>query len=349
MNVFRLVEDHQVEWGITLASPAASASFTITIPSNIVVSLSSLAFDYGFDDTQNNKVTPSYNLTLSHGSATPSSASLGKVPDTETWTNETAVLSGLSHLSGTNITFTWTFAIQENLSNWNRRHLLDNIVLTGTAIEGGVVAWDFDDESNQYGDVALTNAPDVNTFTGNGVTVSGLFMEGGKAGHATMGVYIADKSGTDTKRAEWSVNNDHPMPDGLMETASFTVTIPAGISLALTTLQYDHGFYEPSGLNTLEPYVNLSVSVGSASPNYNDFGSDTPGSAPDIPAGDNWERNLQSTLTGMGALINTTVTFTWTFDDSENRGHPDRRHLLDNIELWGVLTVLPKGTLILVQ
>ncbi len=95
--------------------------------------------------------------------------------------------------------------------------------------------------------------------------------------------------------------------------------------------------------------MDLSVSVGSASPNYNDFGTDTPGSPAVVSAGDTWDRDIQSTLTGMGALINTTVTFTWTFDDSENRGNPDRRHLLDNIELWGVLTVLPKGTLILVQ
>lgn len=121
------------------STPVVTASFTITINSAVTVDLSTLSFVHGFDNNfGTNTLTPNYSLTFSQGSGTNTVGSLptSTSTDYEQSASVTSLLSGLTGLNDTSVTFTWTFSNTEGRANGVglRSHFLDNIVLTGTAV-----------------------------------------------------------------------------------------------------------------------------------------------------------------------------------------------------------------------
>ncbi|WP_435893617.1 PEP-CTERM sorting domain-containing protein [Oceaniferula spumae] len=130
-NAFRA---NEAQTGVREPNP--SASITVTIDNTVSVDLSTLAFTYGFDNnTGNNALTPQYSLSFSQGSGTNASGSL-PTSTSASYIESTAVtstLSGLTGLTNTAVTFTWTFDSAEDRNNdLDRRHFMDDITLTGT-------------------------------------------------------------------------------------------------------------------------------------------------------------------------------------------------------------------------
>jgi hypothetical protein len=121
-------------------SGTSSMEFTITIDDTVTIDLTQLDFTWGFlNDTAPNGITPDYVLTFSQGSGTNASGALptfNSVDEQSTVVSST--LSGLTGLSDTSVTFTWTFGSAEfrnyglsDPSGTNRAHFLDDITLTG--------------------------------------------------------------------------------------------------------------------------------------------------------------------------------------------------------------------------
>ena len=117
-------------------NPDHTLSFTVTIPTEVTVDLTGLDFLYGFsEDFHPNVITPSWNLTISNGSASALTGSVGAITAVGDVTQaESLTLSGLTGLTDTSITFTFNFSSAENRNaGLNRAHTIDDIVLTGTA------------------------------------------------------------------------------------------------------------------------------------------------------------------------------------------------------------------------
>ena len=128
-------------------------------------------------------------------------------------------------------------------------------------------------------------------------------------------------------RAELAVRAPNP-------TATWTVTVPAGTTLNLTTLSFAHGFNETSHSNNLTPAWTLSVSTGSGTPATN-------ASATVTSTGFTSQQETV-TLNGLTGLTNTTVTFTLTFSSTENRNNSlARAHTIDNLTMIGTATSAP--------
>lgn len=112
----------------------SALDFTVYIPAGVSVDLTTLDFEYGFAEYYApNPLTPTWSLAISTGSGAPASGGLPTITeDGYTSTNETVALSGLTGLSDTSVTFTFTFDTDEDRENWQRRHAIDQLVLTGT-------------------------------------------------------------------------------------------------------------------------------------------------------------------------------------------------------------------------
>lgn len=120
---------------VATREPNNSMSFSIMIPSTATVNLTSLSFDDGFNQTFNPGSTdPTWVLTISTGSATPTSGGLATVSGTTfAEANESLALSDLTGLTDTTVTFTWTYDSNRN-NSLALAHTIDNITLTGTAV-----------------------------------------------------------------------------------------------------------------------------------------------------------------------------------------------------------------------
>jgi hypothetical protein len=117
-------------------------SFTVTVDAATTVNFTNLAFDYGFADfsgvSGTNYVNPNYTLSVDGGGSF--ATSFGSLGDQTNKTNGVNVssfstgISGLSAVTNTTLTFTWTLDDANNRVHAERRHLMDNIVLTGTVV-----------------------------------------------------------------------------------------------------------------------------------------------------------------------------------------------------------------------
>jgi arylsulfatase A-like enzyme len=131
-------------------------------------------------------------------------------------------------------------------------------------------------------------------------------------------------------RAEAGVrtDGDDPTPYPVMR---FDVTIPAGVSVDLTDLSFDHGFND-THVNDITPYWELSISTGSASPSTNSLGTGT------VDGDGYFVQTELLSLSGLNDLTDTTVTFEFTFRTEEDRKNDlDRAHTMDNVVLLGTV------------
>ena len=114
--------------------------FTVTVDDTTTIDLSTLAFDYGYvNPVAPNDVTPFWNLSLTSGSADALSGGVGTVATGDTSFHaspESLNLSGLTNLTDTSVTFTYSFTTTEGRNNnsFNRIHTMDNIVLSGAVV-----------------------------------------------------------------------------------------------------------------------------------------------------------------------------------------------------------------------
>lgn len=118
-------------------TPYPVMRFDVTIPAGVTADLTGLSFDHGFNETHVNDITPYWELSITTGSASPATNSLGSgtVNDSGHFVQtESLSLSGLKNLTDTTVTFEFTFRTEEGRNNdLDRAHTVDNIVILGTA------------------------------------------------------------------------------------------------------------------------------------------------------------------------------------------------------------------------
>ena len=122
---------------VAVRVPNPTATFTVTIPSGTTADFSSLSFVHGFNETSNpNPLTPAWTLSISTGAGAPNTNSLATINSAGFYSqNESITLSGLTGLTDTTVTFTFTFSSAENRgNNLARAHTIDDLTLTGTAV-----------------------------------------------------------------------------------------------------------------------------------------------------------------------------------------------------------------------
>lgn len=120
-------------------SDLQTASFSITVDDQTTVDLTSLSFEYGFNEAVHpDTVEPGFSLAVDGvtGASITSGGTGGVlVPETGSFRDDfTAVFGGLQGLTDTTVKFTWTFLVAEVRDHADRRHFLDNIELIGTAV-----------------------------------------------------------------------------------------------------------------------------------------------------------------------------------------------------------------------
>ena len=141
-NAFQRDRAEQAVWD----NGPPTMAFTVTIDDTVTVDLTQLDFTYGFQDSTpaGNKLTPEYSLAFSQGSGTNASGSLPtRAAGDDAYEESTIVssdLSGLTGLTNTSVTFTWTLtsAIDEGRnfdlqgpSDPSRAHFMDDVTLHG--------------------------------------------------------------------------------------------------------------------------------------------------------------------------------------------------------------------------
>jgi arylsulfatase A-like enzyme len=152
-------------------TPYPVMKFDITIPESMMVNLTNLTFDHGFNEINHaNDITPYWELSVSIGSAAPVTGSLGAGTVNSTGyfeQSETVTLSGLTNLNNTTVTFEFTFKTEEGrLNSLSRAHTMDNVMLTGTMVEGTLpTIYDFSAEPDTFGGTGtlVTLSWDVST------------------------------------------------------------------------------------------------------------------------------------------------------------------------------------------
>jgi MYXO-CTERM domain-containing protein len=130
-----------------LGTPVGNIVFTVTIPSDTTVDLTSLAFDFDYLSTNNGgaDVYQGWTLGISTGSGTPNSGSTGPIPVGNialggAYLDEVDItLSGLTGLTDTTVTFTIGLdnGVNSSFGNGsanNRRTVVDNVTLTGEVV-----------------------------------------------------------------------------------------------------------------------------------------------------------------------------------------------------------------------
>ncbi|MGJ8673530.1 sulfatase-like hydrolase/transferase [Rubritalea sp.] len=202
----------------------------------------------------------------------------------------------------TGTTGTFTLAASESSSNPTIAGLTFDILPTAPS----TIVYDFDDA--------------------NGVVDSNNFGFGVTAGNWIFDVDAGD-SAFQNDRAEAGVRTDGDSPTAY-PVMRFDVTIPAGMSVDLDALSFDHGFNETAHVNDITPYWELSISTGSANVETNSLDS--------VNDADYFDQSESVSLSGLKGLTDTTVTFELTFKTSENRNNDlDRAHTIDNVVLTG--------------
>lgn len=110
-------------------------SFTVTIPTGVTVNLDSISFDHVANRTGG---ATNYTWALATSAGTPSVTSRQTTHDGgvdfQTLSNESLTLNGLTGLTGTSVTFSWTMSSSFATSYTNTSHGLDNIVIQGSVV-----------------------------------------------------------------------------------------------------------------------------------------------------------------------------------------------------------------------
>ena len=166
---------------------------------------------------------------------------------------------------------------------------------------GGVIVYNFDDANAVV---------DVNEVSSLGISAS-VWEVGGNAGLQFL-----------NGRVETHIRRDAPQFN------EFSVTIPDGVVVDLTQLDFEFGWDEAFHPNTVTPQWLLTVlPTGTGTPNS--------GALPTITAGGLFGQDESVWLDGLTGLTNTTVTFQFELSDlpAENREHPNRRFTFDDVTL----------------
>ena len=179
------------------------------------------------------------------------------------------------------------------------------------SLQAGEITYQFDDADGVV---------DTNTI---GASVT--------AGNVTLATSSGGSTAFQNSRAELGVREPNP-------TLSCAVTVPAGSTLDLTSLSFDYGFNEASHPNNVTPSWSLAITTGSGTPSTN--------SLPTVTGTGFTFQNESIALTGLTGLTDTTVTFTLTFDTTENRHSSiSRAHTVDNLTLSGSSTIDTEPTI----
>ena len=134
-------QDDRLE--IVLKGVQTTSTFQITIPTGVTVDLTGLSFDHGiqWNNGRTNSTYSKWSVSIDNGgSATPSAVDDSRTPTEdvgEQSTNEALVLSGLTGLTATTVTFTINgqFGVNTDFTSGNdqtRQAFLDNVTLTGS-------------------------------------------------------------------------------------------------------------------------------------------------------------------------------------------------------------------------
>lgn len=314
-----------------------SISFTVTIDETVTVDLTSLAFDtsFYFFNTGDSSVGWDFSTTVGANPATNVTSSTG-------WTHDGGAnyqspggsasgainLTGLTGLTDTTVTFTWTLDSSRN-NTFERAALgLDDIVLTGEVVSDlptSSIDFTFEDSEkiSGAGSEIVYAAPDINTF-GSGVTVGSLELSDGDD--------AATHYGRIESLGEGSVEaalTDRAGPG----TISFDVTIDETVTVDLTNITFDTAFrFTSTGDSTVD--WSFSTSVGGIV-NNETIGSFVHGGTSNYQSPESASGDVA--LTGLAGLTDTTVTFTWTLDSTRSNTFAVAALGLDDIVLTGAV------------
>jgi hypothetical protein len=136
-------QDDRLE--IVLKGVQTTSTFQITIPTGVTVDLTGLSFDHGIQwtNSRTNSTYSQWSVSIDNGgSAAPSAVDDTRTPAEnvgEQSTNEALVLSGLTGLTNTTVTFTINgqFGVNPDFTSGNdqtRQAFLDNVTLTGSVV-----------------------------------------------------------------------------------------------------------------------------------------------------------------------------------------------------------------------
>lgn len=174
----------------------------------------------------------------------------------------------------------------------------------------------------------------VYDFTGNSaaVTTNDLSGDGVTAGNIAT---VANSGQAGVAENRWQ----RKLTDSNTDTMSFTVTIPADVIVNFSELSFIDGIDSGTGSNNTFSQWDLSISIGSGSPN----------SGTEFVAGTGFSQSANTvTLSGLTGLSGTDVTFTWAVNygvtsDFSGSGNNNVRHaFLDDVTLTG--SVIPEPT-----
>ncbi|MFC5051824.1 sulfatase-like hydrolase/transferase [Rubritalea spongiae] len=205
----------------------------------------------------------------------------------------------------------------------------------GGFASAGIIGYDFNNSSSitGTGSSIIYVAPDSNTL-GEVLSIGDFELtDNDNAGQ--HGRIVSAINGTSLGSTKAAVTSRGTAPSG--NAMSFAVDIPEGMSLDLSGLSFDYGFYSSIAIAADNEWV-FSVKVGDVTTEVarggftHDGGTDyqEPGAA----AG-----NVD--LSGFSGLTNTTVTFHWQLNSTATHNFTSRAHTIDNIQLSAELASDP--------
>ena len=207
--------------------------------------------------------------------------------------------------------------------------LLSSCLLSIGAASAATIEYDFETSANispigPQTAATVYTAPDTNTF-GAGISVSSFTLTDRDASEYSRFVDIGSGS-----------VNAAVGGGGTPLLASFTVTIDDTVVVDFTNIEYDSFFRFTTNNNDALITHSFSTSIG------------------DNEIVDSWAKNtnadfwpnpdntVSSSLSGLTGLTDTSVTFTWSFDDNKSNLFSVLSHGVDNITLTGTVAPVPE-------
>ncbi len=167
-----------------------------------------------------------------------------------------------------------------------------------------------------------------------------------------LGVIAGDIQTSNTHGGHTGIDRERwqrKLLDGSPTTMSFTITIPAGVTIDLTELSFDYGMDSRQGSNDTYGQWELTISQGSASTD-----SWGPVLLEGTSSNDYWDDHATVTLSGLTELTDTEIEFSFevnygvTSDFSGGGNNNNRNAFLDNVTLTGS-DAIDAGTLMIIK
>ncbi|MGE9269669.1 MAG: PEP-CTERM sorting domain-containing protein [Verrucomicrobiales bacterium] len=206
-------------------------------------------------------------------------------------------------------------------------YFLSLVLLPLGMASAATISYDFENPANitDAGSVdEAYSAPDTNDF-GTGVTVSAFTM-------------------TDRDALEYSRFTDIGNGSVLAAvgngstalTASFTVTIDDTVMVDLTSISFDSFFRFVLNNNNANIVQTFSTSIGD-NETVSSWTKDS-----NVNLWPNPDNTVSVLLSGLTGLTDTSVTFTWSFEDNKSNTFANLTHGIDDIELIGTVSPVPE-------